>query len=83
MASRAIHVHRAHHCKFAPIEELVGVADIKAIAQADPGGGQPTEIPLNGLAFTDADGETHVYVLADEERQIVIRQLTGGIVLPD
>jgi len=80
--ARTIHVHRPVNVLFAPIEHLVGVAQIQAVMPADDGGGRPVEIPLNGLAFTDADGETHVFVMADEERQFTIRQMTGGIVLP-
>lgn len=80
--ARMIHIHRPVNVLHAPIDELVGAAAIKAFRPADTGGGQPTEIPLSGLAFTDGDGEMHVFVMADEERQITIRQLTGGIVLP-
>ena len=80
--ARTIHVHRPVNVLFAPINDLIGVAQIKALLPADDGGGKPAEIPLHGLAFTDADGETHVFVMADEERQFTIRQMTGGIVLP-
>jgi len=80
--ARTIHVHRPVNVLFAPIDDLIGVAQIKALIPPDEGGGQPVEIPLNGLAFTDGAGETHVFVMADEERQFTIRQLTGGIVLP-
>lgn len=78
---RTIHLHRPVNVVFAPIDDLIGVANIKAVLPSE-NGGPPEEIPLNGLAFTDPDGETHIYVMADEERQIAIRQLTGGIILP-
>ncbi|HZT93258.1 MAG TPA: hypothetical protein VE985_02115 [Gaiellaceae bacterium] len=82
MAARSIHIHRPANVRYAPIGELVGVADIRALAEPE-NGGEPAEIPLHGLAFVDVDGETHVYVMAEPERQIVIQQLTRGIVLPD
>jgi hypothetical protein len=80
--ARTIHIHRPVAVAFDPIGELVGVAGIRAVIPADSGGGMPTEVPLSGLAFTDADGETHVFVMDDEVKQIVLRHLTGGVILP-
>lgn len=80
-ATIQIHVHAA--IAVAPIDELVGVARVKLTKPADDGGGVPEEVPLKGLAFTDIQtGETHIYVLTDEGRENLIRNLTGGIVLP-
>lgn len=35
----------------------------------------------NGLAFADADGETHVYVLDADGKTGLVKMLTGGIVI--
>ena len=35
-----------------------------------------------GLAFMDPDGEQHVYVFSDLGRENLIRQLTGGVIVP-
>jgi hypothetical protein len=78
-----IHIHAAvKNVRYAPIDEVVGVDRVKAFLPADDGGGQLVEIPMSGLEFTDADGETHVFVMNDQLRQVVLQQLTGGIVLP-
>ena len=43
-------------------------------------GGEP-ETP-KALCFTDPDGEKHVYLFSEEGRVALIRQLTGGLVVP-
>lgn len=84
MAATTIHVHLHETMAFAPIDELVGVANVKLTRNADAGGGIPTDVPLKGLAFTDLQtGETHIHVLTDEGRQNLVEKLTGGIVLPN
>lgn len=40
------------------------------------------EIP-NVLAFRDADGETHMYVVDEQVRKAIVETLSGGIVLAD
>jgi hypothetical protein len=80
--AREIRIHRPFNVAFAPIDDLVGAAHIKAVLTPDNGGGQPVEVPLSGLSFTGRDGDIDIFVMSDEERQITIQQLTGGIVLP-
>jgi hypothetical protein len=80
MASINIHVHPHSNFAFAPLEELVGVLDIKETNVDDNGTGEPE--PVKGLAFIDGDGEGHVYVLTERGRQKLIAQLSGGIVVP-
>lgn len=38
--------------------------------------------PLEQLAFSDPDGETHTYVFTDDGKQNLISKLTGGLVIP-
>lgn len=48
---------------------------------ANGSGGEPVD--AMALAFTDPqDGETHIYVFAEEGRKKLIAALTGGIVVP-
>jgi len=34
------------------------------------------------LVFTDPDGERHVYPFTDQARVALVKQLTGGVILP-
>lgn len=45
-----------------------------------PNGGEP--ITPTALCFRDPDGETHVYVFSEEGWQALLKQLTGGLVIP-
>lgn len=83
MAGAQLKVHVISNMKFQRLEELVGwiADDVRATinAPAERNGDRPK---LMGLAFTDPDGESHVYVFTDEGKQNLIRQLTGGLVVP-
>lgn len=47
-----------------------------------PSGNGDGPVKLMGLAFTDVDGESHVYVLDETGKQELIKRLTGGLVVP-
>lgn len=79
MGSVGIHVHQESSFLYGPVEDMVGMFDIKVSATAENGGAP--EQP-KGLAFVDSDGESHVYILSESGRQKLVAQLTGGIVLP-
>lgn len=73
-------VHPKSDFSYKPLSE---VAPDLVVAQRPPegNGGEP-EQPM-ALVFTDIDDqEQHVYVFSDKGRQNLIRELTGGIVLP-
>lgn len=45
-------------------------------------GSDPASYTPKALAFTDPDGETHVYPMTEEARENLVRMLTGGIIVP-
>ena len=49
--------------------------------QATGANGSEPEEPM-ALAFVDPDLETHIYLFTEEGRVNLIRQLTGGLVVP-
>ncbi len=32
--------------------------------------------------MTDPDGETHIYVFTEDGKQVLLRELTGGVIVP-
>lgn len=71
-------VHVQHSFRVAPMRDLA--PDVALAAQNAAGEIERAEMP--GIAFTDPDGEVHIYVLDDEGRGRLVQQLTGGIVMP-
>lgn len=78
MAGLEITFHPSADITWAPLAELIGVLKIQVKAAVDENG-ERAELELYGLAFTDPDGETHVYLFTDEGKRSLITQLTGGI----
>lgn len=79
MAGIDVKLHPFANFAFKPLGELIGVVHVEAAGSGE-NGGQPQ--PPKGLAFTDPDGETHVYVFTEEGRANLVAMLTGGIVIP-
>ncbi len=72
-------IHLQYTAGVGKLRELV--PDVKVSVAGEDG--EPTDDPdLQGLAMVDDDGEVHIYVLNDERREGLLRQLTSGIVLP-
>lgn len=80
MASLSRHVHPKSSSRWARLSEIVPDMKIEFMPTSDNGG--EVEEPM-GLAFTDPDGETHVYVFSEEGRKDLVANLTGGVHLPD
>ena len=83
MAGSTLKVHIVSNMRWAPLKELAGYIadDVAPLVQPEVANGDGPVIPM-GLAFTDPDGEAHVYVLDDAAKQALVKKLTGGVVLP-
>jgi hypothetical protein len=75
MAGITRKVHMQSNYAFDSIDSFAPYLGIRQ--PPDGNGGEP--VAPKALAFTDPDGETHVYVFSEEGRQGLIRALTGGI----
>jgi hypothetical protein len=76
---RTVHPHaNIAWAKLKQIAPDVGV-QVKTVAELN---GAASDPDLMGLSFTDPDGEQHIYIFTDEGRVNLIRQLTGGLVVP-
>lgn len=80
MASVDIHVHPLASIKWDRISALCGPL-VNARPAADHDNGQPPAEPY-GLQITDPDGEIHLYVLDEEGKQGLLRQMTSGVIVP-
>jgi hypothetical protein len=69
-------VHPASFPKFGPMSELC--PDLTLEAHDNDG----NKIDVLGLAFTDPDGECHVYCFDENGKESLIRQLSGGVIMP-
>jgi hypothetical protein len=73
MAGANIRIHPEANIRWGNFKDLAG--DLIQARSAD-------DSEVFGLAMTDPDGETHVYIFSEEGRQNLMQQLTGGIVIP-
>jgi hypothetical protein len=73
-------VHLATSMTWAPMSQLA--PDVQLQVET-PRGGDPSLKPpeVHGLCFADPDGVAHIYVLDDQGREALMKQLTGGLVL--
>lgn len=77
MAGITRKVHMVSQVEWGPVDRYA--ADL-GIRTEPENGGEP-EVP-KALRFLDPDGEAHIYLFSDEGRQLLIRQLTGGLIVP-
>jgi hypothetical protein len=66
-------IHPRWQLNYAPLERMV--PDLRVSSENGE-----AEVPTHGLAFTDPDGETHVYMLTDSQKTELVKMLTGVIV---
>ena len=83
MAGSQLKVHVVSRMSWKPLDDLAGFIadDVTRMVQPESGNGAAPP-KLMGLAFTDPDGESHVYVLDEAGKQQLLKQLTGGLVVP-
>lgn len=77
MAGITRKVHMVSNVEWGPIDRFA--ADL-GIRNQPENGGDPEQ--PKALCFADPDGETHVYIFNEDGRKALIRQLTGGLVVP-
>jgi hypothetical protein len=77
MAGLERKVHMVSGVEWGPIDKFAPDLGIRTTPE---NGGDP-EVP-KALCFADPDGERHVYVFSEEGRLGLIKQLTGGLVVP-
>lgn len=77
MAGLIRKVHMVSNIEWGPIDRFAPDLGIRT----EPTNGGEPETP-KALCFRDPDAETHVYIFSEEGRVALIRQLTGGLVVP-
>lgn len=77
MAGIVRKVHMVTSVEWGPVDRFA--ADLTIRTQPE-NGGEP-EAP-KALRFLDPDGEAHVFLFDEDGRQALIKQLTGGLVIP-
>jgi hypothetical protein len=65
-------VHPQSNIVWAELKTLAPDIEIQIEGETEP----------MALGMVDPDGETHVYVFSETGREALLRQLTGGIVVP-
>ena len=80
MAGLSRTIHPASRHNFGPLATIAPDVSLRLPAAADGNGGGPEE--PQALAFTDPDGETHVYLFDEAGKQRLVQTLTGGIIIP-
>jgi hypothetical protein len=71
-------IHPQSSVRYAPISQIAPDVQMRANVTPENGAGEEVQ----ALAFIDPDGETHIYPLSEEGKQALLKQLTGGIVVP-
>ncbi len=81
MAAISVHIHPYSNIRWGKYADLAGDIVRIGLPDAAVGNGAPPGEPL-ALAMTDPDGETHIYVFTEDGKQVLLRELTGGVIVP-
>lgn len=77
MAGITRKVHMVTSVEWGPVDRFAPDLGIRLETE---NGGEP-EAP-KALRFLDPDGEAHVFMFDESGRQALIKQLTGGLIVP-
>lgn len=80
MAGVSLRIHPMTTWRWGKLEEIAGTAVTMQVDDPQANGDPNAE--LFGLCCTDPDGEIHVFACTEEGKQNLIRQLTGGVIVP-